>query len=239
MRIDLNADIGESPERWASGDDLELLAVVTSANVCCGAYAGDEDLMRSTCAAAVKLGVAIGAQVGYPDREGFGRLYMDMPGHDLTDEVARQILLLEEIAQSVGGHVAYVKPHDALYNNIVFDDLQAEAVVNALVGLTWQLPLLGLPGSVSLSIAGACGIPIVEEGFADRAYTVRGTLIPRNEPGAVLTDPEAAAAQAVTLVERGVGSLCVHSDSPGALGLARAVRLALETTGATVTSFGS
>ncbi|MBK5217753.1 MAG: LamB/YcsF family protein, partial [Propionibacteriales bacterium] len=103
MRIDLNADIGESPERWASGDDLELLAVVTSANVCCGAYAGDEDLMRSTCAAAVKLGVAIGAQVGYPDREGFGRLYMDMPGHDLTDEVARQILLLEEIAQSVGG----------------------------------------------------------------------------------------------------------------------------------------
>ena len=190
MRIDLNADIGESPERWASGDDLELLAVVTSANVCCGAYAGDEDLMRSTCAAAVKLGVAIGAQVGYPDREGFGRLYMDMPGHDLTDEVARQILLLEEIAQSVGGHVAYVKPHGALYNNIVFDDLQAEAVVNALVGLTWQLPLLGLPGSVSLSIAGACGIPIVEEGFADRAYTVRGTLIPRNEPGAVLTDPE-------------------------------------------------
>ena len=89
MRIDLNADLGESPQGWASGEDRALLSVVTSANVCCGAYAGDEDLMRSTCAAAVKLGVAISAQVGYPDREGFGRLHVNMPGADLTDEVAR------------------------------------------------------------------------------------------------------------------------------------------------------
>lgn len=236
MRIDLNADLGESQERWDSGEDLDLLATVTSANICCGAYAGDENLMRATCAAAVEHGVAIGAQVGYPDRENFGRLYMDMPPADLTDEIIGQIQLLEEIAQSVGGHVTYVKPHGALYNNIVFDDLQGEALANALLSLTWKTPLLGLPGSVSLSIAKASGIPIVREGFADRGYTDHGTLIPRGEPGALLTDPAAVGAQAVRLFREGIESICVHSDSPGALALARAVRSALEAEGATVES---
>lgn len=234
MRIDLNADLGESQDRWESGEDLALLQTVTSANVCCGAYAGDEALMRATCEAAVGHGVAIGAQVGYPDRENFGRLYMDMPVEDLTDEIIRQIDLLEEIARSVGGHVTYVKPHGALYNNIVFDDLQAEALVNALVSLTWITPLLGLPGSVSLSIAKTSGIPIVQEGFADRGYTAQGTLIPRGEPGALLSEPAEVSAQAVRLMHDGIESICVHSDSPGALTLARAVRAALESAGATV-----
>ena len=239
MRIDLNADLGESPERWKSGEDVALLATVTSANICCGAYAGDERLMRATCAAAVEHGVAIGAQVGYPDRANFGRLYMDMPAADLTDEIVRQILLLDGIAQSVGGRVAYVKPHGALYNNIVIDDVQAEALVNALAGLTWTTPLLGLPGSVSLSIAGARGIPIVNEGFADRGYTARGTLIPRTEPGALLDDPAAVSAQAVRLLHDGLDSICVHSDSPGALALARAVRASLVREGADVKAFAS
>lgn len=239
MRIDLNADLGESHERWLSGEDLALLTTVTSANVCCGAYAGDEELMRATCAAAVVHGVAIGAQVGYPDRENFGRLYIDMPFADLRDEVTRQILLLEEIAQSVGGHVGYVKPHGALYNNIVSDDVQAEAVVNSLVGLTWPTPLLGLPGSVSLSIAEASGIAVVREGFADRGYTPGGTLIPRSEPGAIIDDPAAVSSQAVRLLHDGIESICVHSDSPGALDLARAVRSALEAEGASVQRFDS
>lgn len=234
MRIDLNADLGESPERWASGEDLELLRTVTSANVCCGAYAGDEDLMLATCRAAVEHGVAIGAQVGYPDRKNFGRLYLDMPGGDLTDEVIRQVQLLEEIARSVGGHVAYVKPHGAFYNTIVFDDLQSAALANALVSLTWNPPLLGLPGSVSLDVAEANGIPILREGFADRGYTSAGTLIPRDRPGALLATAEAVGAQAVRLLHEGVDSICVHSDSPGALELARSVRTALEAEGASV-----
>lgn len=239
MRIDLNADLGESQERWLSGEDLLLLTTVTSANVCCGAYAGDEALMRATCDAAVLHGVAIGAQVGYPDRENFGRVYMDMTAADLTEEVTRQILLLEGIAQSAGGHVSYVKPHGALYNNIVIDDLQAEAVVNALVGLTWPTPLLGLPGSVSLTIAEASGIRVVHEGFADRGYTPAGTLIPRNKPGALLDDPAAVSAQALRLLHDGIESVCVHSDSPGALELARAVRAALVAEGAAVQRFDS
>ncbi|MET0951741.1 MAG: 5-oxoprolinase subunit PxpA [Aeromicrobium sp.] len=235
MRIDLNADLGESWPRWESGEDVALLDVVTSANVCCGAYAGDRELMRVTCEAAVARGVAIGAQVGYPDRDNFGRVVMEMPPRELTDELLGQILLLGEIARSAGGTVSYVKPHGALYNTIVRDDVHAQAVVDAVQGLPVPLPLLGLPGAVSLTIARAAGIPVVHEGFADRAYTADGRLVPRTEPGAVLDDPAAVAAQAVRLLGD-VTSICVHSDSPGALGLARAVRAALEDAGAEVAS---
>jgi UPF0271 protein len=235
MRIDLNADLGESWPRWESGEDVALLDVVTSANVCCGAYAGDADLMRVTCEAAVAGGVAIGAQVGYPDRDNFGRLYLEMPSQDLTDELLSQLLLLDEIATSAGGTVSYVKPHGALYNTIVDDDVQAQAVVDAILGLAIPLPLLGLPGSVSLSIAEASGIPVIREGFADRGYTSDGRLVPRSEPGAVLDDADAVAAQAVRLMDS-VSSVCVHSDSPGAVGLARAVRTALESAGAELMS---
>jgi UPF0271 protein len=235
MRIDLNADLGESWPRWESGEDVALLGVVTSANVCCGAYAGDPDLMRATCEAAIAKGVAIGAQVGYPDRDNFGRLYVDMPSQDLTDELLRQILLLDEIAKSAGGTVSYIKPHGALYNTIVDDDVQAQAVVDAVLGLSTPLPLLGLPGAASLSIAEAAGIPVLREGFADRAYTPDGRLVPRSEPGAVLDDADAVAAQAVRLMDS-VSSVCVHSDSPDAVGLARTVRTALEAAGAELMS---
>lgn len=234
MRIDLNADLGESHERWESGEDRALLTTVTSANICCGAYAGDEDLMRTTCEAAVGHGVAIGAQVGYPDRENFGRLHLDMPAADLCDEITRQLVTLSEIARSVGGHITYLKPHGALYNRIVTDEAQAEAVVEALLRVDIQHTLLGLPGSVSLDIAEARGVEVVREGFADRGYTTAGTLMPRGEPGAVLDDAVGVGAQAVRLLHDGIESICVHSDSPGALGLAKAVRAALEAEGATV-----
>lgn len=235
MRIDLNADLGESWERWTSGEDVLLLDVVTSANVCCGAYAGDAELMRVTCEAAVARGVAIGAQVGYPDRENFGRAFVDIAPDALTFEIARQVRELDRIARASGGAVAYVKPHGALYNTIVDHEQHAQAVVAALLALDAPLPLLGLPGSRALELAAEAGLPIVHEGFADRAYTAEGRLVPRGEPSAVLDDPEAVAAQAVRLIDD-VASICVHSDSPGALRLARAVRDALEGAGAEVTS---
>lgn len=235
MRIDLNADLGESWDRWRSGEDLALLGVVTSANVCCGAYSGDPELMRATCEAAVAQGVAIGAQVGYRDRDNFGRAFVDLPPADLTRELLGQIQSLDDIARSVGGTVTYVKPHGALYNTIVHHEAQAQAVVDAIARLDSPLPLLGLPGSVSLGLAAAAGIPIVHEGFADRAYAPDGTLVPRSEPGAVLDSPAAVAAQAVDLLGR-VASICVHSDSPGAVALASAVRTALEGAGATLAS---
>jgi UPF0271 protein len=225
--IDLNADVGESPERWASGEDLALLEVVTSANVCTGAYAGDDELIAATCAAAAGLGITIGAQVGYADREGFGRRPIDVDPSVLTAEIARQVTHLDAIARSHGAAVSYVKPHGALYHRIITDHLQARAV-RAAAG---DLPLLAMaktsPGGTP---------PDIAEGFADRGYADDTSLIPRGQPGALITDPDLAAAQAVRLLAAGVDSICIHSDSPGALDLARAVRAALEAAGAEVRS---
>jgi len=228
VRIDLNADVAES------ADDLAMLDVVTSANVCCGAYAGSEELMLDACEAALERGVVIGAQVGYPDREGFGRRPMDPASDELIDELRRQIDLLAEIADAVGGRVAYVKPHGALYNTIVSDERQAAAVVEA-VG-PYGLPLLGLPGAASLRIAAEEGLETVREGFADRAYRDDGTLVPRTEDGAVLSDTDDVVAQALKLVGT-VDSICLHGDSPGALDLATAVHSSLEDAGHDVRSF--
>jgi 5-oxoprolinase (ATP-hydrolysing) subunit A len=191
MRIDLNADLGESAERWSSGEDVALLKVVTSANVCCGAYAGDDQLISATCATCVERDVAIGAQVGYPDREGFGREPMEMEHEALRDEVAGQIAHLADLAKAVDGEVTYVKPHGALYNRIVRDEKQAAAVVEAVQAA--GLPLLGLPGTASLRLAREAGVRVVLEGFADRGYTDEGTLVPRSEPGALLDEPRDAA----------------------------------------------
>lgn len=234
--VDLNVDLGESAERWGSGEDVRLLPLVTSANVCCGAYAGDDDLIRETCAAAVDHGVAIGAQVGYRDREGFGRRAVDLAPRDLVDEVRRQIDHLRALADGVGGVVTYVKPHGALYHRISHDPHQAEAVVEALLADGTPLPLMGMPTSLALEIAVDAGIRTIREGFADRAYTPEGSLVPRDRPGAVLTDPDAAADQALSLVEE-VDSLCVHSDSPGAEQLLQRVRQHLEGHGVTVRAF--
>ena len=235
MHIDLNADLGESWPRWTSGEDVELLDVVTSANVCCGAYAGDADLMRVTCEAAIVRGVAIGAQVGYPDRENFGRVFVDLAPDDLSAEVLSQVQRLDEIARAAGGRVSYVKPHGALYNAVVDDEVQARAVVDAIADLAAPLPLMGLPRSVSLTVAQEEGIDVLREGFVDRAYTPEGRLVARTQPGAVLDDPAAVTAQALRLLGD-VDSLCVHSDSPGALELARAVRITLESAGAELAS---
>ncbi len=232
MRIDLNADLGESAERWDSGEDVALLRLVTSANVCCGAYAGDDELIAATCASCVDHGVAIGAQVGYPDREGFGRVPMDLPSDDLRTEVADQIAHLAGLAKPTGGTVTYVKPHGALYTTIVHDEAQAAAVVEAVSAA--GLPLVGLPGAAALRLAREAGVAVVLEGFADRGYADDGTLIPRSAPGALFSEPRDAALQAVRLLHDGVDSICVHSDSPGALDIARAVRVALEFAGAEV-----
>jgi len=223
--IDLNADLAESTQRWGSGEDQALLAIVTSANVCTGAYAGDDELIAATCARAVRLGVTVGAQVGYPDREGFGRRPIEFEPADLADEIRRQIDHLADVAGQVGADVAYVKPHGALYHRIIHDPVQARAVRDAVGGL----PLMGMAGTLPAGLP-----PDLAEGFADRGYAHETSLIPRGEPGDLLTDPFEVAVQVVRLLERGVDSICVHSDSPDAVALARAARAALEAAGAEV-----
>jgi UPF0271 protein len=240
--VDLNADVGESFGRWTVGDDEGMLALVTSANVACGFHAGDPLTLRRTCAEAVRRGVAIGAQVGYRDLAGFGRRFVDMAAEDLTADVLYQLGALDGVARAAGGRVGYVKPHGALYNAIVTHEVQARAVVEAVVafnqGYGVALPVLGLPGSAILALTEAAGLRPVREGFADRAYRGDGTLVPRGEPGAVLTDPLAVAEQAVRLAQAGeVDSVCVHGDSPDAVSLATAVRSRLVDAGHELKAF--
>jgi UPF0271 protein len=247
--IDLNSDLGEGFGVWRLGDDEALLDVVTSANVACGFHAGDPSIMRRVCAAAAQRGVAIGAQVSYPDLRGFGRRFIDIDPTELADGVLYQIGALDAFARAAGTLVRYVKPHGALYNAAVHHEGQAAAVV-AGVRAFGELPVLGLPGSRLLAAAEDAGLPAVLEAFADRGYTPEGTLVSRREPNALLTDTAAVVERAVRLATKGelvavdgtvlptrAESLCLHGDTPGAVEHARAVRAALTDAGVTLAPF--
>jgi UPF0271 protein len=229
--IDLNSDVGEGFGAWPGGPDEALAPDLTSANVACGFHAGDPGTIRRTCTLAVEHGCAIGAQVSYPDLMGFGRRFMDMATEDLTDAVLYQIGALEVFARLAGSRVRYVKPHGALYNAVVHHHAQANAVAAAVVAYDRSLPILGLPGSAMATACADHGVRFVREGFADRGYTTEGTLVPRTRPGALITDPALAADQALRLAGKGVASVCVHSDTPGAPQILAAVRRAFTAAG--------
>lgn len=221
--IDLNSDVGEGYGAWGGGPDELLMPFLTSVNIACGFHAGDPSTIRRTCELAVAHDCVIGAQVSYPDLAGFGRRFMDMQHDDLRDAVLYQLGALDAMAGSVDAALQYVKPHGALYNAIVRHDDQARAVVAAVLDYDDSLAVLGLPGSAIQTACDHAGVRFVVEGFADRAYTAEGTLVPRTQPGALLTEPDDAAAQALRLAEEGVQSICVHSDTPGAPDLLVAV----------------
>lgn len=252
MRIDLNSDMGESFGRWTLGDDRAMLAVVSSANIACGFHAGDPHGIAATLRGAAEHDVAVGAHVSYRDLAGFGRRFLDVSPTDLTDDVIYQIGALQGLAHSAGTTVSYVKPHGALYNRIAHDAVQARAVVDAITQLDPALALLTLPGSVVGRIATDAGLRVVSEVFADRGYRPDGFLVPRTEPGAVLTlGPRETAARIIGLLRTGeleavdgsrvripdAASVCVHSDSPGAVEMATALREALLDAGVEVTRF--
>jgi UPF0271 protein len=231
--IDLNADLAEGNGLDSVALDLALLDSITSANVACGFHAGSPALMRAVCAAARERGVRIGAQVSYADREGFGRRDMNLDPATLAADVLYQIGALDAF-----GEVAYVKPHGALYNRVVWDAEQATAVLQAVQEYDERLPVLCLPGSMLLRLAHEMGLRTVEEGFADRAYGADGRLLPRTQPGAVLTDATDVTRQALALAAAGrVRSLCVHGDTPDAANLARQVRAALFNAGHVLQAF--
>ena len=250
--IDLNADLGEGFGSWRLGDDEGLLGIVTSANVACGFHAGDAVTMRRVCEQAADRGVAIGAQVGYRDLPGFGRRRIDYEPMELRDEIIYQIAALDGFCRLQGEKVRYVKPHGALYNTAAVDVYQASAVVAAIVDYDRQLPVLCLPGSTLAEVATGAGLRVVAEGYADRAYQPDGTLLPRRQPGAVISTVDSVVARAVrmattgeivaiddTLVERPLESICVHGDTPGAVELARRVREALDASGVSLKPFAA
>ncbi len=248
--IDLNSDVGESFGRWRLGDDEAVLALVTSANVACGFHAGDPRTLRLTCEVAARRGVVVGAQVGYRDLAGFGRRFIDVDPLELTDDVLYQIGALEAMAKAAGTSVRYVKPHGALYNASVHHERQAQAVVDAVLAYDPALLLLGLPGSQLLAAGDRAGLRTVREAFADRGYTPEGTLVPRSEKGAVLSDATEVGRRVVRMVTEGsvtavdgsevtldAESVCVHGDSPGAVAMAESVRAGLERVGVEVRAF--
>lgn len=230
MPIDLNADLGEG-----APFDAELMPLITSANVCCGAHASDPATIAATLRLAKTHGVVVGAHPGYPERTHFGRRELHYAKHELIDVVTQQIESLSAMAREVGVAIDYVKPHGALYNQGCRDRTVADAIVDAVA--PFRVPLVGLPGS---QLEAACGgrIPFVPEGFADRRYRPDGSLVPRREPDAFIHDPEAAVAQVEWLVrDRGVRTVCIHGDNPAAVAFARAVREALLARGVTLHAF--
>lgn len=248
--IDLNADLGESFGVWKLGDDEAMLDIVTSANIACGFHAGDPSTLRRVCQAAADRKVQIGAHVSYPDLVGFGRRFIEIDPHELRDAVLYQLGALDGFAQVAGTGVAYVKPHGALYHACVSHPEQAEAVAEAAHEYDPAMAVLGAPGSALLAIADALGMEPVAEAFADRCYRPDGSLVPRRDPGAVITDAAAVAAQAVSIaterrvqgfdgvhIEVHARSLCIHGDTPGAVALAREVRAALDAADVAVRPF--
>ena len=249
-RIDLNCDLGEGFGNWQMGNDAALLELVTSANIACGFHAGDPATMRRTAQMAVERGVSIGAHVAYPDLRGFGRRHIELTKEELFADVLYQIGSLEALTHSVGGSVAYVKAHGALYNEMMVDADLAQTVVAAIFSHRPTLPLLVLPGSVAQQVANESELPTFSEGFADRAYESDGQLVSRQIPGSLLHDPAQVAARALRMVLEGtvitidgtelaieVASICLHGDTPGAVEISREVRAVLQNAGVELTPF--
>lgn len=243
VRIDLNVDCGEGLDVV----DAELLPLVSSVNIACGGHAGDRATMERTVHGAARLGLAIGAHPGYPDREGFGRRRMDLGPEMLAAEIERQVRDLLEVVEAEGAELVHVKPHGALYNEAGVDPDLAAVVARAVHDVRPDLVLVGLPGSALLDAGREAGLRVAAEAFADRAYEPDGRLRSRSRPGAVHAHPDLVAAQAVSIARDGrvplegggwlavvAETLCLHSDSPNAVASARAVRHALDLAGIAV-----
>lgn len=248
--MDLNADVGESFGAYAIGEDDAVLASVTSASVACGFHAGDPVVMTKTVRVALDRGVVVGAHVGYPDLQGFGRRPMVLRPEELTAGVIYQIGALGAIVCSLGGRVRFVKPHGALYNTAATDPGVARALVEGVRSIDPTLPIVTLPGSAVVAAAAELGVATVSECFADRAYTANGALVSRSLPGAVIHDKDVVTARAVAMATSGVvdaidgtrvavraDSMCVHGDTAGAAALAAAIRAALEQVGVELKPF--
>lgn len=254
MRIDLNCDMGESFGRYTLGKDQEIIAHITSANVACGFHASDPQVMDRTLALAKEHGVAVGAHPGYLDLRGFGRRNLDCDPEEVRTDVIYQTGALAAIAQSRGMRLQHVKPHGALYNTAAGNKNVARSICAGLASYNPELVLVALAGpggEVIRAMAAEYGLKVAAEAFADRAYTPEGRLVPRNQPGAVIHDPEVVAARCLRMAQDGVveaadGSLvplkphtiCVHGDTPTAVELVKIIATTLKHAGVKLIPLG-
>jgi UPF0271 protein len=238
LSVDLNADVGEGM------DDVQLLPYVTSANVACGMHAGDPNTMDQTVQLALSRGVRVGAHPGYPDRTNFGRVIVEMAADEIENLIVYQVSALAGFVRSRGGRLTHVKPHGALYHSgAEFPDV-ARAIAEGVRRVDTALVLVGAAGSMLIGAGQEAALPVAEEAFADRRYRTDGTLVPRGKPGALITDPEEAADQAVSLARDGLvvaedasrirvraDTICLHGDTPGAPEIARKIHEKFRTAG--------
>ncbi len=245
--LDLNCDMGESYGAWSMGNDAAVLPLVSSANIACGFHGGDPGTMRKTVALALANDVAIGAHPSLPDLGGFGRRVMQISAQEAYDLVVYQVGALAGVAASQGARLHHVKAHGALYNMAAKDAALARAICTAVRDVDRQLILYGLAGSHWISEARALGLPAAQEVFADRSYQDDGSLTPRTQPGAMITDANQAVAQVLQMVQQGsvtsvsgktvplaADTLCIHGDPPNAVPFAGAIRQALRAAGIAV-----
>ncbi|MGE0312220.1 MAG: LamB/YcsF family protein [Lautropia sp.] len=245
--IDLNSDMGEGFGRWSLGDDDALLEHVSSTNVACGFHAGDPRTMATLVRHAKARGVSIGAHPGLPDLQGFGRREMRISPAEAYDMTVYQIGALKGFTDAAGVRLAHVKAHGALYNMAAKDGKLAEALARAVRDVDASLVFFVLSGSVMVDCARQAGLKIACEVFGDRSYQDDGSLTPRSQPGAMITDLQASIDQVLRMVREGrvraqsgkdvaleVDTLCLHGDQPGAVAFAREVRRALEREGVTI-----
>ena len=250
MRIDLNADIGESFGAYSIGHDAGLMTVITSASVAAGFHAGDPSVLRETVRLAKANGVSLGAHPGFPDLVGFGRRELAVGERETEDLVLYQVAAVAGVAAAEGVRLRHVKPHGALYGMAAGDPILAAAVARAVTAIDRSLVLFAPPGSELLAAGVAAGLRVAPEGFVDRAYEPDGSLRFRRAPGAIISETRAVVSRAVRMVKDHtvasidgkavplrVETICVHGDTPGADVLAAALRAGLEAAGIEVKAF--
>jgi 5-oxoprolinase (ATP-hydrolysing) subunit A len=242
--MDVNCDLGEVPQAVFDGTQEAMMASITSANVACGAHAGDPLTMETTIRQAMRHGVCVGAHPGYPDRANFGRVELPMTPAQIRQTVYEQVSALSEIAGRCGAVIAHVKPHGALYNLAARDAAVARAIADGVAGWRTDVTLIGLAGSTMLQAFRQMGFEVAAEAFADRAYEPDGSLRSRRLPGAVICDPQTAAAQALGIAQAhrviaadgseivvDAQTLCIHGDTPDCVSIAAAVASKLREAG--------
>lgn len=239
-RLDLNSDMGERDTDEGLALDAALMPLLTSVNIACGGHAGSPDLMCRTASVAQQYGVVIGAHPGLPDRQTFGRAERDIPPNQIRALVSEQVMTCGRVMKTEGYTLRHVKPHGALYNMAARNEHIAEAIVTAVRDIDSSLLLYALAGSVLAHVGEAAGLRVIPEGFADRAYRANGELVSRSEAGAIIQYEDGVREQlrhlidgnvmtvAGTLIPVSIQSLCLHSDTPEALVLARTIRHELE-----------
>ena len=247
VKVDLNADLGESFGAYTIGMDREVLRYISSANIACGFHAGDPVVMGKTVALAAEAGTAIGAHPGFPDLMGFGRRNMNITPAEAKAYIQYQVGALWAFAQSHGLKLQHVKPHGAFYNMAAKDEKLAAAICEGIKQVDPELILLGLAGSQHILAAEKAGLRAASEVFADRGYMDDGTLVPRSMEGAMIHDREKAIARTVRMVKEGcvetisgkvipirADSICVHGDNPDAVGFVKEIREKLIAQGVTI-----